>query len=314
MTFLTYATTYWISNIVFIIRMIFNGDRRLFAKNYDPVKLWNYLSSYNVSMLFIAPSHLLQAANLKPTGAVVPKSLEIVIAGSPVSEKQMRSLNEAFKSAKVYLLYGITELGGQVSSSLHETFSEKDIKEKHIASCGTPYIMYSYKIVDVITRKPLPHGQAGELLVKADCIMKGYYKMDSSDAFEDSWFKTGDVFMYHPDGCFYYVDRIKEMFKYRGWHVQPVVVEEVINRHPSVLLSIVVGIPHPEDGDHPLALVVLKEGCQCEPSEIEEFANPQLEDSQQLRAGVRMIKNALYTPSGKIKRIEMRQLAIQGKL
>lgn len=247
----------------------------------------------------------------KPTNAVIPKKLKIFTGGSAISKEQIKTTKKVFENSPTSIIYGSTELGGIITWPLNENLIHL---EQHIASCGMPRALSFYKIVDVETRNTVPHGTPGELLVKSDMVMNGYYNMDSSECFENGWFRTGDMLLYHPDGCFYFVDRIKEMIKYRSWQVQPVVVEEVINRHPAVVLSVVVGIPHPEDGDHTLALVVLKEGHLCEPQEILEFANVHLNDVQRLRAGVRFIKEVMFTASGKVKRYQMRQLAIEGKI
>lgn len=58
--------------------------------------------------------------------------------------------------------------------------------------------------------------------------MNGYYKRESSDAYdEDGWLKTGDIVYYDEDHCFYIIDRIKELLKYKSWHVPPAIIEHV---------------------------------------------------------------------------------------
>lgn len=58
--------------------------------------------------------------------------------------------------------------------------------------------------------------------------MNGYYNRDSSETFDsDGWLKTGDIVFFDEDYCFYVVDRIKEMLKYKSWHVPPAVIEKV---------------------------------------------------------------------------------------
>lgn len=68
--------------------------------------------------------------------------------------------------------------------------------------------------------------------------MNGYYNRDSSESFDsDGWLRTGDIVYFDEDLCFYVVDRIKQMLKYKSWHVSPVMVENVrISSHYSFVL------------------------------------------------------------------------------
>lgn len=145
--------------------------------------------------------------------------------------------------------------------------------------------------------------------------MNGYHNKDSSEAFKDGWLKTGDIVYYDTDYCFYVVDRIKEMLKYKSWHIAPAMLENIINSHPAVKFSVVIGIPHEEDGDHPMAVVVLN-NPQLETSaeDIETFLAEKVEDRQRLRAGVKFVQEIPLTPSGKIKRQELKQMVFSGKI
>lgn len=159
--------------------------------------------------------------------------------------------------------------------------------------------------------------QHGELRIKTDAAMVGYYNMDSSVAWdEDGWLRTGDIAYYDKDFCFYIVDRIKEMLKYQSWHVVPALIENIIRTHPSVKECVVFGVPHEIDGDHPAALVVLKDEAPAHtvPRDILEYANNRVDERHKLRGGLMCVKRLLYTPTGKLKRKDMRDLYIQHRL
>lgn len=73
-------------------------------------------------------------------------------------------------------------------------------------------------------------------------MMNGYYRRDSSECFDRSgWLKTGDLAYYDEYNCIYVVDRVKELIKYRGWHVAPIVLENALMGHPAVMRAVVVG-------------------------------------------------------------------------
>lgn len=138
--------------------------------------------------------------------------------------------------------------------------------------------------------------------------------MDSTDAWDtEGWLKTGDVAYYDEDLCFYIVDRIKEMLKFQSWHIAPAELEEILQEHPAVKNAVVVGIPHDEDGEHPLGVVVLSAGDQNVTTEIlVEYVNGRIEDDRkQLRGGVIFIDDIPYTPSGKVKRKLLREKILE---
>lgn len=146
--------------------------------------------------------------------------------------------------------------------------------------------------------------------------MNGYYNLDSSDCFDsEGWLKTGDIVYYDEDYCFYVVDRIKEMLKYKSFHIVPAVLEDILDTHPAIRKSVVIGIPHEEDGDHPMAVVILESqanGITAE--EIEEYLTERVHDRQRLRAGVKFVNSVPYTPSGKIKRHLLKKMVLQGEI
>lgn len=84
------------------------------------------------------------------------------------------------------------------------------------------------QVVDPETEELCGPNRSGELRLKSPMVMNGYFGRDSSDSFDDDgWLKTGDVVYYDEDSFFYIVDRIKEMLKYKSWHVPPAMVEKV---------------------------------------------------------------------------------------
>lgn len=140
--------------------------------------------------------------------------------------------------------------------------------------------------------------------------MKGYHNLESSDAFdENGYLKTGDVVYYDEDFCFFVIDRIKEMLKYRSWHVAPAMLEEVLLTHPAVHAAVVVGIPDKEDGEHPRACVILKQGIKgVQEEEIRKYVDERVDDRKKLRGGVVFVKSFPITASGKVSRRLLKNL------
>lgn len=144
-------------------------------------------------------------------------------------------------------------------------------------------------------------------------MMKGYLKMDSSTAFDDEGFiKTGDIGYYDNDGCFFIIERLKEMFKYMSMHVVPSFIESVLLEHGAVDEAVVFGTPvKTEEGEVPTACVVLKKEYKATEEEIKQFVAEKVADYEQLRGGVRFVENLIKTPSGKFMRQEIRNMFIK---
>lgn len=154
----------------------------------------------------------------------------------------------------------------------------------------------------------------GELRVKTAMQMNGYYNMNSSDTWdEDGWLRTGDVAYYDDDHCLFVVDRIKEMLKFQSWHVPPALIEAVLHSHPGVRMSAVIGVPHPEDGDHPMALVI-PTSKNYTPEDILKYVHARVDDRQKLRAGLKFVDKLPLTPSGKVRRKELKDLVLSGQI
>nr|CAH7743721.1 unnamed protein product [Callosobruchus chinensis] len=144
--------------------------------------------------------------------------------------------------------------------------------------------------------------------------MNGYYNRSCANRYDkDGWFRTGDVVRYDDNLYFYVVDRLKEMLKYRRLAYPPAILELELSHHPAVKQSAVIGRPHDEDGDHPLAIIVLEESHkETTPEEIEKYIEERVSDKQRLRGGVKFVQNIPMTPSGKIKRRELRRMVLEG--
>lgn len=150
----------------------------------------------------------------------------------------------------------------------------------------------------------------GELYVKSPFLMKGYYNLDASVAFDkDGFLKSGDVVYYDEEFCFFVVDRVKEMLKYRSWHVPPAILEEILLTHPAISAAVVVGVPNEEDGEHPMACVILKpETKDIKEEDIRKYVDERVDDKKKLRGGVVFLKSFPMTATGKISRRLLKDL------
>ncbi len=167
--------------------------------------------------------------------------------------------------------YGLTETSPTISfNHLH--------KKKKIGSVGTPIWCVEVKIFND-QQKEVPTGEIGEIVVRGNNVMKGYYNKpeETKNAFKGtSWFHTGDLGKMDDDGYIYIVDRLKEMIIRGGFNVYPREIEEVLMTHPAISLVAVVGEPHERHGEEIKAYIVLKKGKTATPEEIIDWSKEQM--------------------------------------
>jgi carnitine-CoA ligase len=165
-------------------------------------------------------------------------------------------------------LYGITECGCTTLMNPPDAI--------RIGSVGTPLGFIEAQIVDD-NDQPVAAGTRGELLVRNRqpfTMFLGYHRKPEQtvDAWRNLWFHTGDYFTQDSDGYYYFVDRKKDVIRRRGENLAPYDVESVLNRHPDVFESVVVGVPSPLGEEDVKAFVVLKPGAQLDAKGLFEFA------------------------------------------
>jgi acyl-CoA synthetase (AMP-forming)/AMP-acid ligase II len=151
--------------------------------------------------------------------------------------------------------YGLTE----TSPVTHLTRAGAvDVK---LAGIGPPLPNTEAKIADLATGATLGPGEEGEICVRGPQVMKGYLgQPEATAAMIDSegWLHTGDVGYADADSCFFVIDRVKELIKYKGLQVAPAELEAILLTHPAVADAAVVPLPHEEAGQVPKGFVVLK--------------------------------------------------------
>ncbi|XP_030753772.1 4-coumarate--CoA ligase 1-like [Sitophilus oryzae] len=311
-----FSTLYWVSAVLHLSGTILCGAARLICRSFDPNDLWIYLDKYKVTYCFLAPIQGYQMiAAGRPDDIDTSSLTGLVTGGALFFSNKLSELRDLLPGAFVFQAFGMTEVSGL--STIFNLNKTKDRLLLHYrpASCGRPVPGFNYKIVDPENDTNCGPNERGELRIQSEFILNGYYNQDSSDAYDsDGWLRTGDIAYYDEDMCFYIVGRTKEMLKYRSWHVPPATLENVLEDHPAIKQSIVIGIPDEVDGDHPMALIILNESYQEEVSEeeIQEFVAERVNDTHKLRGGVKFLDSFPLTPTGKVKRKELKEMVVDG--
>ncbi|XP_022910019.2 luciferin 4-monooxygenase-like [Onthophagus taurus] len=310
----SFATFYWISSAMIFVQTVMKGHTRLICKSFTPKDAWELIEKYKVTQMFVAPSQAMaMMKHGKPEGLNTATLYDLMVGGGPMSSENMMAFKDLFPGTNVGLVYGQTEVAGLIT--IFKPAVRKDIILMHSkpSSSGRPSFGMWFKVIDLETEEVLGPNRRGELRVKTKMQLNGYYNIPSDGIWdEDGWLKTGDVCYYDEDLCFYIVDRIKEMMKYQSWHIPPALLEGVLQQHPAVRTAVVFGVPHDEDGEHPMAVVVLMPDCQdVREEELVEFVNCRVDNRQKIRAGIRFMDSIPLTPSGKVKRKALKDFVLE---
>jgi len=158
--------------------------------------------------------------------------------------------------------------------------------------------------------KPLADGETGELWVRGDNIMPGYYhKPEESHAVltDDGWYKTGDMGHVDDEGYISITGRKKEMIIVSGENVYPREIEAALEAHPAVNEAAAIGQPDPSRGEVPVAFVTLVEGETATDTELREFCRDKV-------AGYKIPRRVIISddlprgPTGKILKRKLSEL------
>ena len=156
----------------------------------------------------------------------------------------------------------------------------------------------------------LPSGQIGELCVRGNNVMLGYWNQPAATAevMRHGWLLTGDIGYADPDGYVYITDRKKDMLLVNGINVYPREIEEVLYTFPGVREAAIIGIPDARKGEQPLAFVAYHEGVRLEEKGLLAYLRERLAEYKVPRKVVFM--PALpHSPTGKILKTELRKMA-----
>lgn len=183
---------------------------------------------------------------------------------------------EIFRQAKELLKLPIVEGYGLTEASPAVSFNPLDGVQKE-GSIGLPLPYQECKIVDE-NGNELPAEQVGELAVKGDNVMLGYFKQEEETrkALQNGWLLTGDMAKKDEEGYIYIVDRKKDMVIVGGLNVYPREVEEVIYQYSKVKEAAVIGLEDKLRGEYVKAYVVLKEGEECTSKELLRYMKERL--------------------------------------
>ncbi|MCZ8259224.1 MAG: acyl-CoA synthetase [Beijerinckiaceae bacterium] len=241
--------------------------------------------------------------------------VKFITAAAPPPESVLAAMKGA--GFDVVHVYGLTETYGP--AVVNEWKAEWDAlpearRAPLMARQGVNYPgLEDLTVLDPETMMPVPaDGQTlGEVMFRGNIVMKGYLKNPkaSAEAFADGWFHSGDLAVMHPDGYIQLKDRSKDIIISGGENISSIEVEDVLFKHPAVMLVAVVARPDEKWGEHPCAFIELRPGASADAAEIIAYARQHLAAFKAPRTVV--FGDLPKTSTGKIQKFVLRERARQ---
>ena len=288
------------------------GATHICLPRIDPRRVFEMIDKERITMLCAAPTVLISLANAESSvRSNARRGVRVLTAGAPPAASTIERL-EGELGWTVTQVYGLTETTPFItvceSRAEHEELS---ISERAIikARQGVELITSGETTVVDDQGAEVPHDgeTAGEIVVRGNVVMRGYYNDPeaTAEAMRDGWFHTGDAAVIHPDGYIEIRDRLKDVIISGGENISSVEVEGVLLRHPAVQEVAIVGLPDERWGEAPHAFVVLKSGATVAEDELREFAREHLAHFKAPHR-VNFVLELPKTATGKIQKYVLR--------
>ncbi len=280
------------------------GCTAVYTARFVPRKLIELTRKHRATALVAIPSMYGALRLVKDATADDLSSLRYVVSGGePLSQAVSDGFIERF-GIRICQGYGLTETSPVTNWCLPQEWRWKSV--------GRPLDRVHQRIVDA-QGNDVAVGAEGEVRIAGPNVMRGYWNLpvETAAAFDErGYFRTGDVGRFDTDGHLFITGRIKEMLILAGENVFPREIEEVLDRHPSVKASAVIGVPDESRGETPVAFVELRPGEAFDEAALRAWCREHLAQFKVPRQ-ITKLEALPRNPTGKIQRRELIAAATQ---
>ncbi|WP_430336129.1 class I adenylate-forming enzyme family protein [Rhodococcus sp. ACT016] len=279
------------------------GATHVVHAGFDPVKTLDTLERERITMFFGVPTmyqFLLRQPDLAERDLTAWRTA--IFGAAPMPPTAVEQLVVTLPNVNIIQLCGQTEAGPS------GIFSDRDqVRARPDSSGRQALVTAECRVIDT-DGNDVAAGEAGELILRGETMMKGYWNnpVATADTIIDGWLHTGDICRLDADGFMTIIDRLKDMIITGGRNVYSIEVEGAIAAHPRVLDVAVIGRPHDEYGESIVAVVTLDEGTTITLDELREFAAEKIA-RYKLPHELVVLDSIPRNPSGKILKRNLRE-------
>lgn len=260
-------------------------------------------SLYGVPTMFIATLHELDLKNYDLSSLRTG-----VMAGAVCPPEVMKRVENQMNMKEVTICYGMTETSPvSTQTKIGTPF------EKQIHSVGTIHDHLEIKIINPETGKIVNRGENGELCTRGYSVMLKYWdNPEATNQVLDSarWMHTGDLAMMDEEGYIHISGRIKDLIIRGGENISPKEIEDFLYQYPNVLDAQVIGVPSEKFGEEVMAWIKVREGFSLTEEELVNFCKGQIAHYKVPKYW-KFVQEFPMTISGKVRKVEMREIAIK---
>ncbi len=238
----------------------------ILIKSFDADLILDLIENEGVSVFFGVPTMFQMMMESPKFAGVDFSSIRFMVSGGAPLPKTVADTYQEQKGIRLWEGYGLTEVG-----------PNNFLANGKLGSVGQPMFNVDIRIVDP-DGQPVADENDGELLLKGDHMCSGYWnKPDETEAaFKDGWFATGDLARVDADGHLSIVGRKKDMLISGGINIYPAEIERVIDMHPHIAASAVIGVPDDKWGEVGKAVVELHPGTSLALEELQSWLQEKL--------------------------------------
>jgi acyl-CoA synthetase (AMP-forming)/AMP-acid ligase II len=300
------------AGVIGLVHM-FNGATNVVLPGFDAEAVIDAIGRYRVTNFFLPPTALYMLLAHPRVREGDYSSLEYFYHGAaPTSVEAIRKAVEIFGPV---MATGFGQVEAPASCCYlapWELAPDGKIREDMIGSCGRPMLNTRVAIMDD-SGTLLPPGEAGEIVVRGNLVMSGYYKDPDATAAVSGhgWHHTGDIGYFNERNCLFIVDRKKDMIISGGFNIYPSEVEQVLWSHPAVQDCAVIGVPDDKWGEAVKAVVQARSGHATTEQELLAFCRDALGGVKAPKS-VEFIEQLPRSAAGKVSKKELRERYWQG--
>jgi fatty-acyl-CoA synthase len=295
------------------------GAKQVMLRRFDPAEVLRLIEKERVTAFSVVPVMANMLLNYPQSDEFDTSTLrEIHIGGAASSPELIARMEQAFH-CRVIAGYGLTETSPVVSTARPKAtveFRSEEDRMQHQAMAGWPIPGCEMRVVDTgMHEVPRDMQTMGEVVVRGDNVMDGYYKdaEGTNAAMSDGWLHTGDIAVWDEENYVQIVDRRKDIIISGGENISSVELEKAISAHPDVLECAVVAAPDTKWGEVPAAIVTLKPGRSLGQEDLLGFLESRMARFKLPRVIEFAAGPLPKTGTGKILKRELREKFWQGK-
>jgi acyl-CoA synthetase (AMP-forming)/AMP-acid ligase II len=278
----------------------YGGDTTVLMQHFQPDLVLETIESERVTQAAFVPTMARMLLDVDDFDAHDLGSLEeFAIGAAPADRALKQTITERF-DCDLREVFGQTEL-----SPTTVMLSPDDVLEKP-DSIGEPLQNVLVRVEDPETGEEVETGDIGRVCYKGPTVFRRYHDLpeENDRAFEDGWFKSGDLVRIDEDGFLHFAGREDDMIVSGGENIYPAEIEEVLVGHPDVARAAVVGVPDEEWGERVKAAVVTEDGADPSEAALIDYVKDRIAGFKAPKE-VEFLASLPKGPTGKVEKSEL---------